>query len=251
MSSFTLQKVLLSLLLLANVAIAVRFSFTIQEVHVGVTRDVSEDDLLLAIASTADNTTTKNSWLVGEVHADDIIAANDTVKYVQEVDVPDSASNLSVAIGGLNTDDEDEELAFSKYFIDTYPIITNSSTDFVEGIAAVAAAIPGPQAIPARLLSTVLGFIGNPLNCTGPVIVGNALYTKDQMDELEQNKPSCEIKSYGYESPFACAPTGQNSSYSVTYCLERLDAKSAAAVSSPNLFALVASLAVAIVYIGL
>ncbi|KAH6861041.1 hypothetical protein BKA58DRAFT_44965 [Alternaria rosae] len=235
MSSFTLQKVLLSLLLLANVAIAVRFSFTIQEVHVGVTRDVSEDDLLLAIASTADNTTTKNSWLVGEVHADDIIAANDTVKYVQEVDVPDSASNLSVAIGGLNTDDEDEELAFN----------------FVEGIAAVAAAIPGPQAIPARLLSTVLGFIGNPLNCTGPVIVGNALYTKDQMDKLEQNKPSCETKSYGYESPFACAPTGQNSSYSVTYCLERLDAKSAAAASSPSLFALVASLVVAIVYSGL
>jgi len=235
MSSFTLQKVLLSLLLLANVAIAVRFSFTIQEVHVGVTRDLQEDDLLLVIASTAGSNTIKNSWLVGEVEADAIVAANDTVKYTQEIDVPDSASNLSVAIGGLNTDDEDEELAFN----------------FVEGIAAVAAAIPGPQALPAKLLSIVLGVIGNPLNCTGPVIVGNALYTKDQMDELEQNKPTCETKEYRYDTPFACAPTGQNSSYSVTYCLERLDAKSAAAASSPSLAALVMSLAVAVIYSGL
>ncbi|KAI4625142.1 uncharacterized protein J4E87_004988 [Alternaria ethzedia] len=251
MSSFTLQKALLSLLLLANVAIAVRFSFTIQEVHVGVTRDLQEDDLLLAIASTAGSNTIKNSWLVGEVEADAIVAANDTVKYTQEIDVPDAASNLSVAIGGLNTDDEDEELAFSKQYIDTCPIAANTSLDFVEGIAAVAAAIPGPQALPAKLLSIVLGAIGNPLNCTGPVIVGNALYTKDQMDELEQNKPSCETKEYGYDTPFACAPTGQISSYSVTYCLERLDAKSAAAASSPSLAALVMSLAVAVIYSGL
>jgi len=235
MSSFTLQKVLLSLLLLANVAIAVRFSFTIQEVHVGVTRDLQEDDLLLAIASTAGSNTIKNSWLVGEVEADAIVAANDTVKYTQDIDVPDAASNLSVAIGGLNTDDEDEELAFN----------------FVEGIAAVAAAIPGPQALPAKLLSIVLGAIGNPLNCTGPVIVGNALYTKDQMDELEQNKSTCETKEYGYDTPFACAPTGQNSSYSVTYCLERLDAKSAAPISSPSLAALATALAVTILYSGL
>jgi len=130
MSSFTLQKVLLSLLLLANVAIAVRFSFTIQEVHVGVTRDLQEDDLLLVIASTAGSNTIKNSWLVGEVEADAIVAANDTVKYTQEIDVPDSASNLSVAIGGLNTDDEDEELAFSKQFVDMCPITANIPTRF-------------------------------------------------------------------------------------------------------------------------
>jgi len=238
MSSFTLQKVLLSLLLLANVAIAVRFSFTIQEVDVVVTRDISEDDLLLAIASTAGGNTIKDSWPVGEVEADTIVPPNDTVKYMQEIDVPESALNLSVAIGGFNTNDTDEEMAMK----------------FVEGIVAVAAAVPGPQALPARLLSLAIGALGDLGNCTGAVVVGNALYTKDQMDNLEQNKPTCETKSYGYDVPRQCAPlTGANSNYSVTYCLERLEAKaeSAASISSPSLAALVTALAVAIIYSGL
>jgi len=234
MSSFTLQKVLLSLLLLANVAIAVRFSFTIQEVDVVVTRDISEDDLLLAIASTAGGNTIKDSWPVGEVEADTIVPPNDTVKYMQEIDVPESALNLSVAIGGFNTNDTDEEMAMK----------------FVEGIVAVAAAVPGPQALPARLLSLAIGALGDLGNCTGAVVVGNALYTKDQMDNLEQNKPTCETKTYGYEVPLSCF---RDSNYSVTYCLERLEAKaeSAAATSSPTLAALVTALAVAILYSGL
>ena len=254
MSSFTLQKVLLSLLLLANVAIAVRFSFTIQEVDVVVTRDISEDDLLLAIASTAGGNTIKDSWPVGSVEADTIVPPNDTVKYMQEIDVPESALNLSVAIGGFNTNDTDEEMAMSKQSIDTCPMTTNTPAEFVEGIVSVAAAVPVPQALPARLLSLAIGALGDLGNCTGAVVVGNALYTKDQMDNLEQNKPTCETKSYGYDVPRQCAPlTGANSNYSVTYCLERLEAKaeSAASISSPSLAALVTALAVAIIYSGL
>jgi len=95
----TLQGLLLSLLLLANVAIAGRYSFIIKEVRVEEVRDVNEDDLLLAIASTTGNNTIKSSWLVGEVHAGDIVKPNETVEFTQEIDVPATASNLSVAIG--------------------------------------------------------------------------------------------------------------------------------------------------------
>ncbi|RYN23433.1 hypothetical protein AA0112_g9341 [Alternaria arborescens] len=231
----TFQGLLLSLLLLANVAIAGRYSFIIKEVRVEEVRDVSEDDLLLAIASTTGNNTIKNSWLVGKVHAGGVVKPNDTVKFTQEIDVPATASNLSVAIGGLNTDDANEQLAFS----------------FVEGIVAIAGAIPGPQALPAKLLSIVFGAIGDFSNCTGPVIIGNAVYTLDQLNDLEQNQEVCETKSFGYEVPLLCSPTFKNSSYTVDYCLERLDAKSAAANSSPGLVPLFTSLAVAIIYSGL
>lgn len=247
----TLQGLLLSLLLLAKVAIAGRYSFIIKEVRVEEVRDVNEDDLLLAIASTTGNNTIKSSWLVGEVHAGDIVKPNDTVEFTQEIDVPATASNLSVAIGGLNTDDADEQLAFSMHPANVRYVTTNASPGFVEGIVAIAGAIPGPQALPAKLLSIVLGATGNFLNCTGPVIIGNAVYTSDQLNDLEQNQEVCETKSFGYEVPFACSPTLENSSYTVDYCLERLDAKSAAATSSPGLVLLFTSFAVAIIYSGL
>ena len=234
----TLQGLLLSLLLLANVAIAGRYSFIIKEVRVEEVRDVNEDDLLLAIASTTGNNT-------------DIVKPNDTVEFTQEIDVPATASNLSVAIGGLNTDDADEQLAFSMHPANVRYVTTNASPGFVEGIVAIAGAIPGPQALPAKLLSIVLGATGNFLNCTGPVIIGNAVYTSDQLNDLEQNQEVCETKSFGYEVPFACSPTLENSSYTVDYCLERLDAKSAAATSSPGLVLLFTSFAVAIIYSGL
>ena len=98
----------------------------------------------------------------------------------------------------------------------------------------------------------MLGFIGNFFDCTGPVIIGNAVYTSDQMNNLEQNQTTCETKSFVYEVPIPiiCSP---NSNYTVTYCLKRLDAKvkSAAATSSPGLTLLITSFAVAIIYSGL
>lgn len=188
---------------------------------------------------------------MGKVHAGGIVKPNDTVKFTQEIDVPATASNLSVAIGGLNMVDADEQLAFSMHPANVRYVTTNASPGFVEGIVAIAGAIPGPQALPAKLLSIVFGATGNFLNCTGPVIIGNAVYTSDQLNDLEQNQEVCETKSFGYEVPFACSPTFENSSYTVDYCLERLDAKSAAANSSPGLVPLFTSFAVAIIYSGL
>jgi len=239
MSSFTLQGLLLSLLLLANVAIAGRYSFTIQEVSIGVTRDWREEDLTLALVSTAggSNIVGNSTWLVGEVHKGQTIATNDTVKYMQEFDITDTASNLSVAIGGFNIEDADEERAWK----------------LVEGLVAVAAMVPGPQTLPAALFSTVLGFLDNPTDCTGPVIVGKADYTPEVLNNLEQNQQRCDSQSFEYDVGLLCAPSGANSSYTVKYCLERLDAKakSAATTSSPSLAALVTALTVAIIYSGL
>ena len=105
MPVFHLQQRMLALLLLVNITLAVRFSFSIQEVMVGTTRDISEDDLVLAIAFNTGSSSNNRTWSLGSVEANDTIKWNNLT---QEIDVPASASNLSVAIGILNTPDEDE-----------------------------------------------------------------------------------------------------------------------------------------------
>jgi hypothetical protein len=96
---------MLALLLLVNITLAVRVSFSIQEIIVGTTRDISEDDLVLAIAFNTGSSSNNRTWSLGSVEENDIIKWNNLT---QEIDVPASASNLSVAIGILNTPDEDE-----------------------------------------------------------------------------------------------------------------------------------------------
>ena len=100
---------------------------------------------------------------------------------------------------------------------------------FVKGIVGLASAVPGPQAAPAKLLSLVLGYVGDLFDCSGPTVLGNLVYTQDTLKNMNQNQKDCADKTDTFESPnvVTCGPS--NSSYTVTYCIERLDPKSSAA----------------------
>jgi hypothetical protein len=101
--------------------------------------------------------------------------------------------------------------------------------EFVQGIITVAGAVPGPQAPAARLLGLALSLIGDPLNCTGPVALGNIVYAQDTLNKMDQNQKDCGQQTYSHDTPITCGI--HNSSYTVKWCLERLDAKSSAATS--------------------
>jgi hypothetical protein len=101
--------------------------------------------------------------------------------------------------------------------------------EIVQGIVTVAAAVPGPQAPAAKLISLALSLIGDPFNCTGPVAVSNVIYTQDTLNKMDQNQKDCDQQTYSYETPLTCGL--HNSSYTVKWCLERLDPKSSAAAS--------------------
>jgi hypothetical protein len=120
-------------------------------------------------------------------------------------------------------------------------------SDIVNGIVTVAAAFPGPQALPATLLGLALSYF-DPFNCTGPVAVGNVIYPQNDLNNMNQNQKTCDSRTYSYEPPKMCGY--RNSSYTVKYCLERLDPKPAsgsAAVSFvPYSFLSFAALGVAL-----
>jgi hypothetical protein len=101
--------------------------------------------------------------------------------------------------------------------------------EIVQGIVTVAAAVPGPQAPAAKLIGLALSLIGDPFNCTGPVAVSNVIYTQDTLNKMDQNQKDCDQQTYSYETPLTCGL--HNSSYTVKWCLERLDPKSSAAAS--------------------
>ncbi|KAF2128128.1 hypothetical protein P153DRAFT_358248 [Dothidotthia symphoricarpi CBS 119687] len=230
-----LQLQLLSFLLLANLAFAGLFSFSIQEISVGETRGRGEDYLILAIASTTGSSTNNKTWPLTAV------VQNQTIKWTnltQEIQVlPASVSNLSVAIGIMNNPDDDAASA------------VETTSQFLESIAGVAGKAPGILGLAADVLGTFLGFIGDffeeLLDCAGAVVVGNAIYTPDTLNSLNQNQKICDTNDYSYSAPNVCG--GGNSSYTVTYCLERLDAKSAAANLLPGLFLPLFGLAVVLI----
>lgn len=117
----------------------------------------------------------------------------------------------------------------------------------MRGVVTVAATVPGPQAPAARLLDVALNLFGDSLfqafNCSGPVVVGNAVYTAESLNQMTQNQKICDTRTYAYETPFTCS----DSNYTVTYCLERLDAKTSAAVNMrPNAMLSIGSLAMAL-----
>lgn len=126
----------------------------------------------------------------------------------------------------------------------------NVFQEFMEGIVGVAAALPGPLAPIAKLLEIVTGFFTDLFNCGGPVFVGNAIYTPDNLNNFEQNQKACETRNYTY--PTSCAFEAWDSNYTVTHCLERLDAKpasaSAAVMSLPGLPLSLLGLAGALLY---
>lgn len=102
---------LLGILLLVNMVLAVRYKFSIQEINIGNVRGFEDDDLFLAIACTTGPTTSNNSWPIG------LVKDNSTIKWdnlTQEVDVPSSASNLSVAYGAINGANQDDGSLSSK-----------------------------------------------------------------------------------------------------------------------------------------
>ncbi|KAF1849197.1 uncharacterized protein K460DRAFT_428660 [Cucurbitaria berberidis CBS 394.84] len=232
MPGLRLQHQLLGFLLLVNMALAGRFSFSIQEIIVGVTRDFKEDDLVLAIAATTGSTPSNNTWSLGSVEANDIIKWNNLT---HEIEVPVSASNLSVAIGIMNTPNGTEVT------------VQNATSQLVQIIVGAAANMSGTAGPAERLLDIALNFFSDLTSCAGPTVIDNVTYAPDTLNSLNQSQKTCETKTYFEEVKILCGL--QNSNYTVTYCLERLDAKpvpaSAAASLLPGLFLLFITLAVA------
>jgi hypothetical protein len=106
MFAFQLKQ-FLPIFFLLSLAAAGKFKFSIQEILVGETREgLGDDDLLLAIASTAGSSNNSNHWMVGSVNNKDQIKWDNLT---QEVEVSDKASNLSIAFGLSNTPDLDEQ----------------------------------------------------------------------------------------------------------------------------------------------
>jgi hypothetical protein len=76
----------------------------------------------------------------------------------------------------------------------------------------------------AKLVELALSFFdGNLFNCDGHVAVDNPTYTADQLNGMELNRESCETKEYSLDVPNNCGY--QDSTYMVTHCLTRLEAK--------------------------
>lgn len=105
----------------------------------------------------------------------------------------------------------------------------------MDGIVEVASFIPGVSIIAsfAVLLSKLFG-------CDGIIAVANLTYPQDTLNKLEQYQKTCETTNHSYPSPNILSCGLSNSTYTITHCLERLDAKpadtSAAANLLPTLF---------------
>ncbi|KAJ4409009.1 hypothetical protein N0V91_002823 [Didymella pomorum] len=122
------------LLFMVNLTLAVGFSFSIKDITVGRTRDLTEDDLVLVMASNTGASNYSNVFFLGPVEA-----------------------------------------------------------AFVRGIVKVAAIVPGPQCVPAKLFELVLSFFGTDLfNCDGPVAVGNPTYTATHQYSRAQRRAVLE-----------------------------------------------------------
>jgi hypothetical protein len=106
--------------------------------------------------------------------------------------------------------------------------------------------------IVTTIFTTLFGWISGLFDCTGAVVVDRIVYYPDALNNLTQHQKLCDTKKYSFESPHdACGK--ENSSYSVTYCLERLDApdrKSAAVALLPGGGATLLSLAVVLLFGG-
>ena len=95
---------------------------------------------------------------------------------------------------------------------------------FVNGVAEFASYVPGPVGI----IGAIVDFFSDLGNCTGPVVGDNIVYDPKALDNMTQGEKKCDTKNYTLESPSAVPLVGcgfDNSSYTVTYCLERLDEK--------------------------
>ncbi|KAJ4347886.1 uncharacterized protein N0V89_009258 [Didymosphaeria variabile] len=218
---FRLHSLLRVLVFLSShLALASRFRFGIQEIYVGLPRDLEEDDLVLAIVSTAGSDSSNQTWLIGAVETNTTISWSNLT---HEFDVPANPPNVSVSIGAANDPDADEE----------------SIEEFVSGVADLASLLPGI----GGFFGSLVGFLTDLSNCTGPVVADNIVYAPATLDNMTQNQKVCNTKNYTNASPHLLCGT-DNSSYTVTYCLERLTSNAVDLV--PGIFLAVVSLAVAI-----
>lgn len=94
----------------------------------------------------------------------------------------------------------------------------------------------------------MLGFVGDLFDCSGPTVLGNVVYTQDTLKNMNQNQKDCADKTDTFESPnvVTCGPS--NSSYTVTYCLERLHPKSSAAMGMRPSMSVMTGVVIAVVW---
>jgi hypothetical protein len=104
---------LLQIFLLINVVFAGRFSFAIQEIDVGepLGSRSDGDKLVLAMVSTTGYGVLNKTWSLGPVKRNSTIKRTDLI---HEVEVPATASNLSIAIGVLNNPNDGDNSTSSK-----------------------------------------------------------------------------------------------------------------------------------------
>lgn len=71
---------ILMLLFMVNLTLAVRFSFSIKDITVGRTRDLTEDDLVLVMASNTGASNYSNVFFLGPVEAGQSIKWTNSLK---------------------------------------------------------------------------------------------------------------------------------------------------------------------------
>lgn len=107
---FGVQQVL-GFLLLAKVTLAGQFSFAIQEIDVGEPRGSTEDNLVLALASTTSYGNLSKTYTIGPVEKNNTIKWNNLTLVIE---VPTSASNLSIALGVFNNPNGNDDSVTSQ-----------------------------------------------------------------------------------------------------------------------------------------
>lgn len=109
-------------------------------------------------------------------------------------------------------------------------------TDFVGGVASIASFVPGPVGIIGGLVDFFTGLT----DCSGPVAADNIVYAAKTLKNMTKNQRDCDTKTYNAskEGLNVC----EDALYTITYCLERLDAETpnaAATLASGSLLAFV------------
>lgn len=229
-----IQYACFAVLFLANSVIGDLYRFSIQEVDIGITRDLMEDDLFLSIASIAGSSKNSTTWGIGSFNKNESISWGNLT---QDVDISSANTNLSITFGLLNIEDADKAndiaIATSKYSTANLNLCGADSKlpEFTQAMFGVAAAIPGPQAPAATVLGMLVGYVPDFLNCTGPVAVGNVVYDANVLKNLTRGgEATCDTQHFLYKVPINCG--FQKSNYTVNYCLARLNVQSTSATSA-------------------
>ena len=107
--------------------------------------------------------------------------------------------------------------------------------DFVGGVASIASYVPGPLGIIGGLVDFFTGLT----DCSGSVAADNIVYAAKTLKNMTKNQRDCDTKTYNSSKPGV--NVCDESFYTITYCLERLDAETsnAATLVSGGLLALV------------